>query len=104
MMFTKLFTITCNHRYFSSGQCNDLQIEPTAECQTFLKNYHMIFKQEDASLYSILLLQPDSRVKIPSLSSALTFYIFIINDEFYNYTKYPAADNEEDNGNMLLFT
>jgi len=91
-MFKKLFTITCVHQYFGGSQCNDLQIEPTAECNTLLKNYRLMFKQVDACIYSILIQQPDSTIKIPFLSSALTFYIFITSDEFYNYTKYPAVN------------
>ncbi len=119
MMFTKLSTITCNHQYFSNGQCSDLRVEPTAACNTLLKNYHMLFKQEDISTYSILLGQPESGVQIPSLSSALSFYIFITGEEFYNYTKYPANSNsltatgistvnttinKRDNSNTLLFS
>ena len=93
MMFKTLFTITCTHQYFTNGQCNDLQLEPTVECSTLLKNYHMQFKQEDLSTYSLVHGQPDSGLQIPSLSSALSFYIFIKGDEFYNYTKYPAINS-----------
>src|SRR4051794_29361088 len=118
MTFKKLFTITCTHQYFASGQCSDLQIEPTAECNTLLKNYHMLFKQEDISTYSIVPGQPDNGVQTAALSSALSFYIFITGDEFYNYTKYPATSNnltagistinttinKGDNGITLLFS
>jgi hypothetical protein len=118
MMFKKLFTITCTHQYFTNGQCSDLQIEPTAECSTLLKNYHMLFKQEDISTYSILLRRADTEINMPSLTSALTLYIFISGDEFYNYTKYPVinskltagtrttkvTNNRVNNGTILLFS
>src|SRR4051812_40971196 len=115
MIFKKLFTITSIHQYFTSGQCSDIQLEPTADCSTLLKNYRMLFKQEDVSIYSVL--HPNSDIKLPVLLSALNFYVFITGNEFYNYTKYPIntksstedisntnkTSNNKSNSSTLLF-
>jgi len=109
MMFNELFAITCNHQYFAGGQCSDLQIIPTAQCNTLLKKYKMLFKQKDISSYTILLQQTNNKVIVPS--SPLTFFVCITGNQFYNYTKYPATTNTADavkdtgdNGNTLLFS
>src|SRR4051794_11651333 len=111
MMFKTLFTITCNHTYFASGQCSDLQIEPTPKCSTQLKQYRMLFKQENISIYPVLIQQPDSETEPPLPSFPITFYVFITNDQFYNYTKYPSIKSSTNNAtitadstNTLLFS
>src|SRR4051794_22456034 len=105
MMFNRLFSISCNHQYFANGQCSNLQIEPTNECQTLLNRYHLLYKQEDINVYSVLVQQLNNEVKPPVPPSALTFYIFISNYAFYNYTKYPLTNTGADTaGNTLLFS
>jgi hypothetical protein len=102
MLFKRLFAITCNHQYFANNQCSHLQIEPTGECSALLKRYHMLYKQEDINVYSISIQQLNNEVNPAPPSSALTFYIFISSNEFYNYTKYPAVIAAADN--TLLFS
>jgi len=109
-MFKKLFTISCNHNYFADGQCSDLQIEPTAICNTFLKRYKMLFRPDDLSIYSVLNQQVNSEAETPLPTSPLSFYILITSDKFYNYTKYPSIVSSADTtnhtsvrGNTLLF-
>ena len=106
----KIFTISCTHQYFNDGQCSDLQIEPTAGCCGLMKRFLLQYKQEDVSTYSVYLMQPDTSLKIPLPSSALSFYIFILNDAFFSYTKNPSsvttttADKDSGNNNIFLFS
>lgn len=108
MIFDELFAITCTHSYFANGQCSDVQIIPTTQCNTLLRQYKILFKQTDSSSYTLLLQQSNNKVKVPA--APLTFYICITGNQFYNYTNYPAAasaaaeTNAGDNGNTLLFT
>jgi hypothetical protein len=70
----------------------------------------MLFRQRDISTYSVLTQQPDSEAVPPLLYFPLTFYVFITNDRFYNYTKYPSIKSSTDtnitadSGNTLLFS
>ena len=79
MMFKKLFTITCNHNYFASGQCSDLQIEPTP-ISTLLKQYRLFFGQEDISVYSVLNQQSNNQVK-PPLPSCIPYLLYFRNQQ-----------------------
>ena len=111
MIAIKLFTINCIHQYFNYGQCSDLQIEPTASCSILMKRFLLHYKQEEASTYSVYFIQPDSAVKIPLPTAALSFYIFISNDAFFKYTQNPLVkttppnnNDGADNNNIFLFS
>jgi hypothetical protein len=44
MKFLAVFTLRLKHRYYADNRCRDLQIEPTARTERFLKNQRCIMK------------------------------------------------------------
>lgn len=81
-----LFVIEVLHNYYSTTQCEDFTIEPTAETQLLFKNQQILWRNRGNKFYALVRLVEDKPL-VP-LAPELVFrcYLKLNSMQFANYT------------------
>ncbi|MDP9075927.1 MAG: hypothetical protein M3O71_00755 [Bacteroidota bacterium] len=93
--FEGLFTIELLHKYFTDTLCPDFSITPSTPTLSVIKGHKAIVKQYQNKLYAGI----QSKAGIPFMpvesGMRMTFYLWLNNPLFANYTNLPAGYNSE---------
>ncbi|MEO8416251.1 MAG: hypothetical protein ABI472_21500 [Ginsengibacter sp.] len=106
--YGQLFSVELLHKYTADKNCNDFTIVPSLSTQQLLKNYRIIAKQYGNTLYAgtdldsqQLLLNLQKPLIAPNEGTRLTFFLFLNNPLFFNFTDIRKANN---NGTIYYFS
>ena len=99
--FDGLFTIELLHKYFADNLCPDFTITPSGKSGPVINGHKVVVKQYQNKLYAGI----QSKAKIPFMpvesGMKMTFYLWLNNPLFINYTNMPAG---YDSGDVFYFT
>ncbi|RPF74157.1 MAG: hypothetical protein CBE49_002900 [Rickettsiales bacterium TMED289] len=96
--YKKVISVDILHDFFNDGFIKYIDIKPTTDSLTKMKNYGLIFRKKNAGF--VILSENDKRVKgsVFNGSIVLVFKLLFLDKYFLNYT-----DIEFQNYNLLVF-
>lgn len=93
--FEGLFTVELLHKYFTDATCPDFSITPSTATLFTIKGHKAVVKQYQNKLYAGI----QSKAGIPFMpvenGMRMTFYLWLDNPLFANYTNLPAGYNPD---------
>lgn len=87
-----LFTLELLHNFYVDKRCDDFMITPSQDTQKVLNGNKIVTKQYDYQLYAGI--QTDTTgipFTIPGKDLQLTFFLYLNNSLFFNYTNLPSS-------------
>lgn len=92
--YDELLRVNCRHNYFSNKGLAGIRLEPTEETATTLKRLQMLFRRDWLG-FSLGYGSQRNYVPIELIDKPvrLSFWLFLEDNYFYNYTKIPYEVN-----------
>jgi len=100
--YGNFFKVELLHKYFANNISNDFVVTPSVLTQSLLNGNKMLAKQYGNTLYSALQVDDLGKAFLtPSNNLQLTFFLYLNNAAFFNYTNLPSVYQP---GKLYYFT